>query len=105
MCRCTRAVEKTIKRVSGNTVGPEEAGVRLPSRPWTRWAEAVSGTVRRHSANGRLYGLRSDRRTEHGTCRLYHARSADLIVGRIAVRLQNAFELFQKPLRPIASTA
>ena len=26
-------------------------GVRLPSRPWTRWTEAVPGTVRRHSPN------------------------------------------------------
>ena len=26
-------------------------GVRLPSRSWTRWTKAVSGTVPRHSAN------------------------------------------------------
>ena len=34
---------------------------------------------------------------------MYHARSADLIVGRITESLQNAFELSQEPLRPIAS--
>src|SRR5271167_1484572 len=34
---------------------------------------------------------------------MYHARPADLIVGCITVSLQNAFELSQEPLRPIAS--
>ena len=36
---------------------------------------------------------------------MYHFRPADLIVGRIAVRLENAFELSQELLRPFASTA
>ena len=35
---------------------------------------------------------------------MYHPRPADLIVGGIAVRLENAFELSQEPLRPVAST-
>src|SRR6266567_3506964 len=38
------------------------------------------------------------------TSGMYHFRPADLIVGRITVSLQNAFELSQEPLRPIAST-
>src|ERR1035441_3902088 len=37
--------------------------------------------------------------------RMYHPRTADLIVGRVPVSLQNAFELSQKALRSIASTA
>jgi hypothetical protein len=36
---------------------------------------------------------------------MYHSRPTDLVIRRIAVGLQNAFELSQKPLRPIASTA
>jgi len=36
---------------------------------------------------------------------MYDSRPADLIVAGLAVSLQNAFELSQEPLRPIASTA
>ena len=36
---------------------------------------------------------------------MYHSRPADLIVGRIAVSLENAFECSQKLLRSIAPTA
>src|ERR1019366_1184974 len=39
------------------------------------------------------------------TSGMYHSRTADLIVGRVPVSLQNAFELSQKALRSIASTA
>jgi hypothetical protein len=35
---------------------------------------------------------------------VYHSRPTDLLVGRISVGLENAFELSQEPLRPIAST-
>src|SRR5208337_2992137 len=35
---------------------------------------------------------------------MYHSRPADLIVGRVAVSLQNAFELSQEPLRSVPST-
>ena len=31
--------------------------VRLPSRPWARWTEEVSGTVPRHSPNRRIFGV------------------------------------------------
>jgi hypothetical protein len=34
---------------------------------------------------------------------MYHSRPTDLIIGCIAVGLENAFELSQEPLRPIAS--
>ena len=37
------------------------------------------------------------------TSGVYHVRPTDLIVGRISVGLENAFELSQEPLRPIAS--
>lgn len=40
--------------------------VRLPFGKRTGWAETVSGTVRRSSPDGRLCGLRSDRRAEDG---------------------------------------
>lgn len=33
---------------------------------------------------------------------MYHSRAADLSVGRIAVSLENAFELSQEPLQSIA---
>jgi hypothetical protein len=36
--------------------------------------------------------------------RMHHSRPADLIVGRVTISLQNAFELPQEPLRVIAST-
>ena len=39
------------------------------------------------------------------TSGMYHSRPADLIVGRIAVSLENAFELAQEPPRSIAATA
>src|SRR5208283_3609239 len=59
-------------------------GVRLPSRPWTRWTEAVLGTVRRHSANGRLHGLRSDRRDENGICRFLVSCKKTVFLGSAA---------------------
>src|SRR5260370_26227603 len=34
---------------------------------------------------------------------VYHSRPTDLIVGRISVSLENAFELSQEPLRSIPS--
>jgi hypothetical protein len=36
------------------------------------------------------------------TSRIYHSRPADLVIGCIAVGLENAFELSQEPLRPVA---
>jgi hypothetical protein len=36
---------------------------------------------------------------------MHHSRPADLVIRHIPVSLQNAFELSQEPLRPIASTA
>lgn len=35
---------------------------------------------------------------------MYHSRPTDLVVGGIAVSLENTFELSQEPLRPIAAT-
>src|SRR5216683_7102186 len=37
------------------------------------------------------------------TSSMYHSRPADLIISRVSVSLENAFELSQEPLRPIAS--
>jgi hypothetical protein len=37
------------------------------------------------------------------TSSVYHSRPADLIVGRISVGLENAFELTQEPLRSVPS--
>src|SRR5258708_13859156 len=34
---------------------------------------------------------------------MFHLRAADLIISRVSVSLENAFELSQEPLRPIAS--
>jgi hypothetical protein len=48
---------------------PGRTVIRLPSRPWTRWTEAVLGTVRRHSANGRL---RLSRSGSSRTCRCHN---------------------------------
>src|ERR1039458_8657415 len=39
------------------------------------------------------------------TSGMYHSRPTDLVIRCIAVGLENAFELPQEPLRPIASTA
>src|SRR5216684_3127745 len=36
---------------------------------------------------------------------MYHSRPADLVIRRISVGLENAFELSQEPLRSIASAA
>ena len=44
--------------------------IRLPPGSRTRWTEAVPGTVRRHSPNRWIRGLRSDRWAGNGTCRL-----------------------------------
>src|SRR5260370_42331633 len=37
------------------------------------------------------------------TSGMYHSRPTDLVIRYIAVGLENAFELSQEPLRPIAS--
>src|ERR1035437_10761581 len=39
------------------------------------------------------------------TSGMHHSRPTDLVICCIAVSLENAFELSQEPLRPIASTA
>src|ERR1035438_5605120 len=39
------------------------------------------------------------------TSGMYHSRPTDLVIRCIAVGLENAFELSQEPLRPIACTA
>src|SRR6266481_4151335 len=37
------------------------------------------------------------------TSGMYHLRPADLVISRVSIGLENAFELSQEPLRPIAS--
>src|SRR5580700_11614192 len=37
------------------------------------------------------------------TCGMHHSRPADLVVCGVPVSLENAFELSQEPLRPVAS--
>jgi len=69
-CRCTRAEERIIKPTYGSTVDPEERWCLTSVWAWTGWTETVPGTVRGTSADGRLCGLRSDRRTEDGACGL-----------------------------------
>src|SRR2546428_14080018 len=39
------------------------------------------------------------------TCGMYHSRPTDLVIRCIAVGLENAFELSQEPLRPLASAS